>query len=133
MSAFNRYVVAINGSGGASVILLAKGSCRHCTIVECPPNGGAFTGSNFSPTGINYQLPVKKSDGTYVFTGDTFGLNPGTPLQIGNPIPEGAGRGPLVGAGPQQDPGGKTIAAVPFASMKSATVTGTQVEVTEYF
>lgn len=115
-------VVAINGSAGAQVLIAASSFCRYVEIVECPPNGGSFTGSNFAPQGLNYQRP----DDAYTAT---FGLLPADTLTFGD---KQFARDRAVGVPPMTDPAGTSNPGTPFIKVKSATVTATQVQINEW-
>jgi hypothetical protein len=117
-----RTVIAINGSGGAFVNIPATCFARYVEITECPPTGGAFTGGNYAPQGINFTSP---DDGFVAVDG----------LVAGDVLPLGSKDQPrdrAVGTPGWTDPAGAVIAPTIYAKMRSATVTGTQVEVREY-
>ena len=124
-----RRIVAINGSGGAYVLVQASGPCRYMEIQECPPGGGTFTGSNFAPQGLNYQ----RGDENYA---NTYPANPGEILTLGD---QSWHRERMIGlpAG-MTDPAGNPIASSTGQSEQSslkiisATATATQVMVKEW-
>lgn len=115
-------VIAINGSGGAQVLIAATQFSRYVEITECPPNGGSFTGANYAPQGLNYQRP----DDGYVAT---EGLLPSDTLTFGD---KQFARDRTVGVPPTTDPAGTSRPGTPFIKVKSATVTATQVQVSEW-
>ncbi len=116
-------VVAINGSAGAQVLIAASSFCRYVEITECPPNGLAgFTGGNYAPQGLIYQRP----DDGYVAA---FGVVPGDVIAIGD---KQFARDRTVGVPPMTDPAGTSNPGTPFIKVKSATVTATQVQVSEW-
>lgn len=117
-------IYAVNGSGGAYVAIPSTAGSRRVTIVECPPAGGSFNDTNFAPQGLNYKLP---RDGFV----QVYPNLPGQAIVLGDSIAWGKGAGALLGGPAQTDPGGRTIPATTYIELISATVTGTQVAVTE--
>jgi|SRR5581483_7696476 len=117
-----RTVVAINGNAGAFVTISASRFARYVEIAECPPNGGAFTGGNYAPQGINYQIPDDNFQAQ-------FALVPGDTFAIGE---KDFPRDRAVGQPGWTDPDGKNVPATVYCKMKSATVTATEVEVREW-
>lgn len=120
-----RRVVVVNANSGAYVLIQPTGSCRYMQIQECPPNAGAFTGSNYAPQGLNY---TKGDDGFVAI----FGLNPGDILSLGDNSWER--NQALACFATATDPAGQTIPQTEQAQVKvqSATGTATQVMVLEY-
>lgn len=120
-----RRVVTVNASGGAFVTISPSGPCRYMEISECPPNAGTYDGTNFNPTGCNYQ----RADEAYA---NTYALLPGATLALGD---RSFGRDRQIGipAG-MTDPAGQAIAqsVIGTIKIKSATAGTTQVEVDEY-
>lgn len=116
-----RRVIAINGSGGAAVLISASIFAGYAEIQECPPGGGSFTGANGNPQGLNIQ----RADENYV---NTYGLNPGSIWAIGDAIQKNRSEG--VSSMVMAD--GSTRPATPWVKVISATVTATNVQVTEW-
>lgn len=120
-----RTVIAINGSGGAFVLVTPTSMARYCEIVECAPNGGTFNGANYLPQGLNYT----NGDDGYVAE---FGLLPGAILQIGD-LSYRRDRAIGIPSG-MKDPAGQSISAPVNSSYKlrSATATATQILLSEW-
>ena len=119
-------LIAVNGSGGAFVTVLATIPCRRVEIVE---DGSANAGVT---QGLAYQFD---DDSTTPFTTTYYNIptaaNPSEPIVLGNTIPMSAGYGTIVGRGPDAS-GGQTLAATQLINLKSATTTATAVRVTEF-
>lgn len=116
-----RRVIAINGSAGAYVLVSASIFAGYAEIAECPPGGGAFTGANGNPQGLNIQ----RADENYV---NTYGLNPGAIWAIGDAIRKDRSEGvPSFGMADSS-----TRPATPWVKVISATVNATQIQVTEW-
>lgn len=123
----NIYAVAVSGGAPKQLPLTVNGA-KYVEIVECPPNGGAFTGGNYAPQGLNYQLP----DDGFV---STYGLLPGQVLSLGSSDAiSNPGHGPGLGFRARPDVGnpGVTIPAKIYCQVTSATNTTTYVQVTEW-
>jgi hypothetical protein len=119
-----RRTIAIQGSGGAYVLIPASINCRYAEIQEMPgdsESGGSYTGA-FTAQGINYQ----QADENYA---NTYGLTPGTILQLGDRNPP---RDRAIGMIGFTYPDGTVRPATPFIKAISSTVTATQVEVREW-
>jgi len=129
MSRPKRTIYPVNGSGGDYVsIPLTVNGAKYVEIVECPPTGGNFTGGNYAPQGINYELP----DDSYTAV---YGLNPGSTLSFGeSDAISNPGHGPGLGFTQRPDVGnpGVNIPGTTYCKVRSATVTATQVECREY-
>ena len=114
-----RTIIAVNGSAGAQVIISATQFDGYVEITEVPAvpyAGGAFTGQ-----GCNYQ----RADEAYA---NTYPLTPGTILQFGDAIRKNEGIG--VPAMTMAD--GSARVATPFIKIISATVTATQIQLSEW-
>lgn len=121
MSIPKKRVVAINGSAGGKVTISATIPCAYVEIQECPPNGGTFSGTNYAPMGMNYNLP----DDAFAAT---FGLNPGDTFSAG----DGINKNRQIGMHVITFPDGSSSTATVYGKFISATVTATQVEVREF-
>jgi hypothetical protein len=115
-------VIAINGSAGALVLISCSKFCRYVEISECAPGGGSFTGGNFNPQGINYNLP----DDGYVAT---YALLPGATLSFGD---QSWHRDQQFGVPPMTDPAGNSIVGTPILKAISAQAGTTQLLVREW-
>lgn len=116
-------VIAINAAGGTVVLISSSKFARYVEIVECAPNGATYNGTNFSPTGINYNLP----DDGYVAT---YALLPAQTLPIGD---NSWKRDKAVGVPTgMTDPAGNAIGPQGYVKMISATASATQVLVREW-
>lgn len=121
MSIPTRRVILINASGGALVTISASIPCAYVEIQECPPNGGTFNGSNYAPTGMNYNQP----DDNFVAT---FGLNPGDVFSKG----DATNKNRQIGMNQISFPDGTKSTATVYGKFVSATAGTTQVEVREW-
>lgn len=119
-----RTAIQINGSAGAYILAKATQFSRYFEIQECPPADGTFNGTNFNPQGLTYQLP---QDSPAYST--TYGLNPGDILSGGDRSWQ---RDFGKGVPSLTYPDGSTVAATPYANLKSATATGTWVMLSEW-
>lgn len=114
-----RRLIALNGSGGAFIVISASIFAGYVEIVEVPAepySGGAFTGE-----GTNYQ----RADENYA---NTYPLVPGGILQIGDAILKNRSVG--VPGFTQSD--GTARPATPYFKMKSASANATNVQITEW-
>lgn len=114
-----RRIIAVQGSGGITVLISASVPTGYVEIVESPPSAG-YTGT-FTGQGLNYQ----RADENYA---NTYPLTPGTTLQIGDSIRKNRSEGM---------PGftyadGSVRPPTPFIKVISASVTATNVQVSEY-
>lgn len=116
-------IIAVNGSGGAEVLISASIFTGYVEIQEVPPgseDSGTYTGG-FAPQGLNYQ----RADENYA---NTYPLTPGDTIILGDSIQKNRSIGvPSMG---QAD--GNTRPATPFVKVISATVTATSVRVREW-
>lgn len=116
-------VITVPGSAGAYVDIACTIPCRRMEIIEVPPDT-TFNGT-WTAQGLNY----KKSDDGYVAI---HGMDVGASLALGDEVARGKGAGGIIGWPAQTNHFGETRAAdIPF-KLKSATVTATQVQVTEW-
>lgn len=76
--------------------------CRRMEVVECPPGGGTFNGTNFNPVGFNY----KKADDAFA---QIYGNPPGQILPLGDEVAFGANQGRALGAVAYTDPSGTAV------------------------
>lgn len=124
-----RNIYAVNASGGAAVSLpLTVNGAKYVEVVECPPNGGNFTGGNYAPQGLNYNLP----DDGYVAT---YGVLPGATLTFGSSdVMANPGHGQGLGFRSRPDVGnpGVNIAGKIYCKVTSATATTSYVQVSEW-
>lgn len=120
-----RTLININGSGGAQVeIDVHTNGAQYAEISECPPAG--FAGTPFAPQGLNYTLP----DDGYT---QIYSALPADTIVFGNKDAMGkAGQGRGLGFTARPSPGQPNIPATPLCKLISATVTGTQVLLTEW-
>jgi len=112
-----RRVIAINGSGGAAVIIKSTTFARYVEIQECPPTNFDNNANPFAPQGLLYQLPA---DGNTA----SFGLLPGVVWSLGDqnyPMTR------PVGSPTWTDPAGQAAGGTEYMQVKSATATATQV------
>lgn len=124
-----RRVIAITASNGAGAVTIKSTvPARYVEIQECPPDKGVFTGGNFAPQGLNYQLPADN------FT-ETFGLSKPDATQPTPMIILGDrnwDRARAVGSMTWTDPSGQACGGTTYCKIVSATTTVTLVEVREY-
>lgn len=114
-----RREIAVNGSGGAQVLISASMFTGYIEIQEQaaePYTGGAVIGQ-----GLNYQ----RADEDYA---NTYPLTPGAILQIGDAIRKNQS----VGVPSFTYPDGQVRPATPLIKVISATATATSVEVREW-
>lgn len=109
-------LVAVNGSGGAFVSILASIPCRRMEIIE---------DDSVTAQGLDYQLP----NDNFATTFDVTAAH--EPIVLGNVVAAGHGAGPVLGY-PAQRTAGESIAADTVIKLRSKTVTATTVRVTEY-
>lgn len=133
----NKYIVDINGSGGAFTTILARSPVTRLVIDESQIT--AEGAANPTQGVIDYLIP---NDGTTNGFTTVFRVTDGTsdvigsadlPIVLGNPIRQHAEGGELLGNGPNVVVGiiGGTP-ATPLIQLRSGSVTGTSVVVTEY-
>lgn len=114
-----RTLIAVNGSAGAVVLVAGTMASGYVEITECPVppyTGGAFTGQ-----GCNYQ----RADENYA---NTYPLLPGAILQFGDAIQKNKG----IGMPAMTLPNGENRPGTPFIKIVSATVTATEICLTEW-
>src|ERR1700677_1538438 len=120
-------LIALNGSGGAFVTVSATSVTRPVEIIE---DGSVNAG--VAP-GLQYQI----DDGFGTVpnvpnTATTYTIEPQTePIILGEPIPQGAGYGRVIGT-PPDNSGGYSIPATPLINLRSASATATSVRVSEF-
>jgi hypothetical protein len=114
-------IVAINGSGGAQVLIACSKFCRYVEVQEVAPATG-LTASDYAPQGLNYFLP----DDSYTAE---YSVLPGATLSLGDPT---WNRDRQFGVPPITYPDGTTVVGTPIGKFISATVTGSQVEIREF-
>lgn len=123
----NVRTIAINGNAGAYTTVLATQVTRRVEIVE-DYSANAGVGQ-----GLEYNLPDNKSlDPANPAWLGPFEIAPQTePIILGEPVPQGAGYGTVLGHGPDAS-GGYTLAATPLIQIRSATATSTTIRVSEF-
>lgn len=111
--------VALNGSAGAYVAIVATIPARRVEIVE---DGAA------AAQGIAYQLPDDNFTATYNV------LAAFEPIVFGSEVAKGIGAGKILGWPTQKDPLGNTLANTPttYCQARSFSATATTVIVREY-
>jgi hypothetical protein len=120
-------LIAVNGSGGAFVAVSATSVTRRVEIIE---DGSANAG-----VGQGLQIQFDDGFGTVPNvpnTANTYTVEPvSEPFTLGEPIPQGAGYGRVIGT-PPDNSGGYSIPATPLANVRSASATATIIRVNEY-
>lgn len=120
-------LISLNGSAGAFVTVSATSVTRRVEIIE---DGSANAGVG---QGLIYQFD--DGNGTTPNTPNTavtYQIEPQTePIILGEPIPQGAGYGRVVGT-PADNSGGYSIPATPLINLKSASTSTTIVRVSEF-
>lgn len=111
--------LALNGSGGAFKAVVADRTVRRLIITE---------DAAAALQGLQFQLP----DDNFVQIYQTQAGPPPAVVTLGSEIALQTGGGSAIGHGPQQDPGGKTIAGTTMLKLRSASATVTNVWVKEY-
>lgn len=114
-------VIALNGNGGAFVLISASTMARKVQIFECQKDDA----TPYAPQGIDYQKP---EDG---FATSAV-LQPGEVLPIGNAIAELGGYSSIQGMPAQSTGDGTAVLATPYVKARSATATPTYVKVREW-
>ena len=116
-----RRVIAINGSGGAYVLISAsQGSFGYVELTECPAVA-TYAGGVFVGEGLTYQ----RADENYA---NTYDLPPGGILQIGDAIQKNQ----AVGISSMTMPDGQARPATPYWKVRSASANATNVQTSEY-
>jgi hypothetical protein len=120
-------LIAINGSGGAYVTVSATMVTRRVEILEdYSANAGVGQGLAYQFDDGSGSVPNTPN------TAHTYTIGPQTePIILGEPIPQGAGYGRVIGTPPDAS-GGYTIPATPLINLRSASATATTVRVTEF-
>jgi hypothetical protein len=135
----NPQYVAINGTGGVYTTVSATSVCRRAEVIEdFGSNGGIGQGLEYllpDPSSPNPAVPswVGIAGSTTNPTAATVGFKiaPQTePIILGQPVPQGAGYGAVIGHGTDAS-GGYTIPAIPLIMIRSV-ATATAVRVTEF-
>jgi len=124
---FNARQIALNGSGGAWVVISATIVSRYAEAIEdFVSNGGAAQG-------IEYQFP-SVDEGVVTWPGPVLSLPPSAePLQLGDKATLFTKTGPILGQPGQQIIGQPAAqAATPIVRMRSASATATTINFTEY-
>lgn len=132
----NRYLLDINGSGGAFTPILAKSPVTRLVVDESQITAEGAT--NVPQGVIDYQIP---NDDTASGFGETLRAvaassdiigSASLPIVLGNPIRQHGGGGEIIGQPGQPIVGFGTTAATTMILVRSGTATGTTVMVTEY-
>jgi hypothetical protein len=119
--------IAVNGSGGAWVEVDATIVSRYAEAIEdFAANGGA-------PQGLQYEVPLVGDDGQISWPGPVFSIAPESePLQFGDKKALHMPSGPILAAPGQPVIGFGTGNAMPICRLRSASVTATVVNFTEF-
>jgi hypothetical protein len=133
----NRYLLAINGSAGAFVTVLAKSPLRRLEIEESPITtaGSAQTLQGL----LDYQLPNDDTTSGFTTIFRAVGANTETTegqviparIELGSPNTN-LTQGELLGNGPNTIAGIGATPATPLINLRSGTTTATTVVITEY-
>lgn len=120
-------LISVNGSAGAFVTVSATSVTRRVEILE------DFSANAGEGQGLAYQFDDGFGTTTNVpNTANTYEIGPQTePIILGEPIPQGAGYGRVIGT-PPDNSGGYSIPATPLINVKSASTTATVIRVTEF-
>jgi hypothetical protein len=119
--------IAVNGSGGAWVEVDATIVSRYAEAIEDYAANAAVA------QGLQYMLPVFGDDGQVTWTGPVFSIAPSSqPLEFGDKKALHMPSGPILAQPGQPIIGVGTGAAGPICRLRSATVTATVVNFTEF-
>lgn len=122
-----RQIIDIPGSGSALQAILATLPVRYVKVVESLLTAA---GAPNVLQGFNYEIP---NDDTTNGFGQLLNIPPGVVLELGDPMSLHGVHGALLGNGPNVIVGipGGTPATTLFTA-RSATATGTSIEITQY-
>lgn len=137
----NRYLLAINGSGGAFTDVQAKSTVRRLVVKESPIK---TDGTAQALQGVlDYQLPNDDSASGFTTTFEAVGADTETTqgevepakIELGSPIGQFKEAGEIIGQLGQPIvgiPDGELAGATVMMKLRSGTAIATTVEVTEY-
>lgn len=134
----NRYLLDINGDGGAFVAVLAKSPLRRLVVRESTvtAEGAANTLQGL----IQYRIPNDGTAAGFTTVFQEAGANDTTSqgevkaaqIELGSPNSAVGPWGELIGNGPNVICGIGPTPATHLIDLRSGTATGTTVEITEY-